>query len=367
MVFPTLYKTTKTNAIQVCKISVHEDTFTVEWGQLEGAMQTKQTTCKPKNVGRLNETTGARQAIKEAQSKWESKVKSGYSESKEAPKTVALSPKVKILQDQEKNVIYPCISTEKLNGVNGTYRLEDDKVVLYSRGGEVFPEIPHITKDTIPWFKALDTNELNGELYIPDTHLQLITGAVKKTKPLSSQLQFRIFDYYNADNPDEDYGARANNMDKVAETCNSANVSLIDGKICRSRDDIEDHYDDCMARNLEGTVIKNTRHLYIHNHRSSDAFKYKKARDGEFLILSMNIDKNGHPVFVCSAGDHAGEFKVKPKGTAEERLLIVRDFSKLYKGKWYTIEYEMLSMAGIPLKPVGIGLRDCSPLGVVEI
>lgn len=367
MKLSTLYKTTKTKAIQVCNISVQGDTYIVEWGQLDGAMQTKYTTCKPKNVGRSNETTGAEQAAKEAQAKWESKVKAGYSESKEAPKTVQLPPKVKVLQDQEKNVVYPCISTEKLNGVNGTYRLEDGKVVLYSRGGEVFPEIPHISKDVMPWFEALGTTELNGELYIPDTHLQLITGAVKKTKPLSSQLQFRIFDYYNADNPDEDYWSRVHNMDKVAAIHDSANVSLINGKICHSRDDIEDHYNDCMERDLEGTVIKNIRHRYVHNHRSSDAFKYKKARDGEFLILSMNIDKNGHPVFVCSADDNLGEFKVKPKGTAEERLQIVADFEKLYKRKWYTVEYEMLSMSGIPLKPVGIGLRDCSSLGVVEI
>ena len=51
MQLDTLYKQGKT-AIQVCIISAIGDTVTVEFGQLNGKMQSKSTVCTAKNVGR---------------------------------------------------------------------------------------------------------------------------------------------------------------------------------------------------------------------------------------------------------------------------------------------------------------------------
>ena len=56
-------------------------------------------------------------------------------------------------------------------------------------------------------------------------------------------------------------------------------------------------------------------------------------------------------------------FKVKPKGTDAERKAIIANFESQYLNNWYKIEYEVFSKDGIPLKPVGIGLRDCDSNG----
>ena len=51
MQLDTLYKQGK-SAIQVCNISAINDTVIVEFGQLNGKMQSKSTVCTAKNVGR---------------------------------------------------------------------------------------------------------------------------------------------------------------------------------------------------------------------------------------------------------------------------------------------------------------------------
>jgi len=52
MQLPTLYKYTKTGAVQVCNISYQSSTFTVTFGQLDGAMQIKNTVCFTTNEGK---------------------------------------------------------------------------------------------------------------------------------------------------------------------------------------------------------------------------------------------------------------------------------------------------------------------------
>ena len=116
-----------------------------------------------------------------------------------------------------------------------------------------------------------------------------------------------------------------------------------------------------MLSGFEGSVIYNSDAMYEFNVRSSSVLKYKGTLDLEVKLLSYNVDKNGHPVF--NAIYNGKEFKVKPKGTDKERKDIISNFESQYKDKWYKIEYETLSKDGTPLKPIGLGLRDCDETG----
>lgn len=352
-----LYKKTKTGAIQVCNISIEDDMFSVEFGQLDGKMQTQHTTCKPKNVGRANETSGAEQALSEAKAKHAKKIKSGYVLDESGESNIKLPMKVKVIQSQWKNIEYPCVSTPKLNGVNGTYRLENDKLNLYSRGGDIRPEIPHLEGHIRQILSLLETNEINVELYKHGEHLQDISSAVTKTNELSTLLKAYVFDFVD---DGVDYEKRREKMMIASHSINRHYVSLLTGKICHTREDIERDYEDCMDLGLEGTVVKNLKGLYKHNERSSDQFKYKKALDAEFKVVGYEIDKNNHPVFICETNDKT--FKVKPKGTDEKRLQMAKDADS-YIGEWLKIEYETLSKDEIPLKPVGLTFRQCDADG----
>lgn len=361
-----LYKKTKTGAIQVCDISTKGGTVFVSFGQLDGKMQEKFTLCKPKNVGKKNETTSEQQATLEALSKHAKKVKDGYVFTEDGEQVVFLPQKVKAYVGNEHKINFPAYSTPKLNGINGTYwLLPDGSLKLTSRGGDEYPAIPHLESNIKKVMEMLDTDCLNGELYIHGQHLQDITSAVKKPKELSKSLEFHVFELPN-------YGAtyhQRNIIMKRAISLNSnffedenCNVPLIVGTKVDSAEDIEKEYEICMRLGLEGTVIYNAVSEYKFNERSSSVYKYKKTLDAEYNIVDCEVDKNGHPVFHCVTSSGA-VFKVKPKGTDADRKQMVRDFESVFLNRWYKIEYETLSKDGKPLKPVGIGLRACNEKG----
>jgi len=361
MIFPPLYKKSKTGAIVLCQIHTNDNIYTVTTGQVNGAMREFDTVCIPMNVGRSNETTGEQQAEKEALAKWTKKIKTGYVEDPAGVTEVRLPMKVKKYQDNVKNVIFPCFGSPKLNGVNGLYRLED-KLNLYSRGGNLYPEIPHLDEEIKVAMELLQTKELNGELYIEGEPLQKIQSATSKTKPLSKKLIFYVFEI-------PDNGSTYENKLKLLNSVDNSKfqfVKIVRSKILNDHSEIEEYLHERIARGDEGIVIRNKRLVYKYNIRSSDIFKYKLPQDGEFKIVSWRADKNNHPVFRCKISDEFGghEFNVKIKGSDEERADILKEAND-WVGKWLKIEYEELTLANKPSKPVGICLRNCDVDGEV--
>lgn len=361
----TLYKPIKQGKTQQWSIEVQGDSFICTYGQLDGAMQTQTTKCTGKNIGKANETTPEQQAKLEAEALVAKKLKSGYSYEISDTPSVSLPMKVKSYQDQINNVKFPCISTEKLNGVNSMFKRTADSITIYSRGGEVYPAIPHLEQPLHDTMDELGHNELNAELYIHGEHLQDIQSAVKKPNKLSPRITAHIFDIADSN---ETYEYRRNKLKSIYSTLESIDhislkyIGFLTGVECHSHEQIELHYNQCMDRKLEGTVIKNLSALYQHNVRSSDMFKYKKTQDAEYQIVDCETDKNGHPVFHCITPE-GKVFKVKPKGTDAERKAMIVNFESQYLNKWYKIEYEMLSKDKIPLKPIGLCLRDCESTG----
>jgi len=367
MTLPTLYKTTKTGATQVCIISTLANCVTTEWGQLNGAMQTKNDIIhEGKNLGKANATTKVEQAEAEAKSKWAKKVKSGYSESIEAPTTVQLPMKVKVWPGGKLppkvvlNADNPLYSTPKLNGVCALYKRDvvDGTLMLISRGGDLYPPIPHLEEGIITAMECLGSDELNVEIYKHGEHLQDITGAVKKPRELSASLEAHIFDIADSDEP---YKARRDIMNvkdiMMGGTLAGMGIHFLCGVVVSTTSEIESHYNQCMASGLEGTVIKHPEAMYEHNVRSNRMWKYKKMKDKEFQVVMHNIDKNGHAVYVCQTPE-GRNFSVKRKGTTEERLADAAVASSKLS-KWLTVYFETYSKDGIPLKPVGGDFRDC--------
>lgn len=353
----TLYKTNKNGSIQQWSIEVSGPTFTCIYGQVGGKLQSQQTICRSVNIGKSNETTPEQQAQLESAALIAKKIKSGYSYDKSAPVTVQLPMKVKAYQDQLHNVKFPCFSACKLDGVNAIYRRVNNQLTIYSRGGEVYPAIPHLEPLVHKAMDLFQSNELNGELYIHGEHLQDIQSAVKKPKELSIKLSFCVFDI--ADSTDNFY-ERASQMSKLSNFRISSHPAVwaVANYMCDSHEDIEAHYNIAIEEGYEGTVIKNYNGLYKHNVRSSDQFKYKKAQSAEFLIVSYELDKNGLPVFILeSAG---GEFKAKPIGTKEYWS---QQIPVTYIGQYATVEYETFSKSGIPLKPIFISTRKLDASG----
>ena len=360
MKLTTLYKQAKTGKTQVLSIETIGDKYVVTWGQLNGKQQQKPTTCSPKNVGKTNETTAEEQAILEAKAVHAKKIKAGYSTDETAPITVKLPMKVSKFQDHTSKVNYPCFVSPKLDGVNCMYVYDDvaKSFKLYSRGGEEYPVPPHQLDDISTMMTHLGVKTLNGEMYIHGEYLQDIQSAVKKHNDLTPKLQFWIFEF--PDSKLETYNVRAKYYyDRAAELGELNTVKLTNTWVAKTEDDIAHIYEFVMDAGYEGLIIRNQSCKYVHNHRSLDVFKLKKANDAEFEIMDYSEDKNGHPVFTAYVDRKSSNktFKFKFKGTHEERCAMLVNADRTI-GKFATVEFETFSKDGKPLKPVGIRLRE---------
>jgi len=354
--WPRLYKKSKTEAIVIVDIETQGDKIKVTTGQLDGQKIDHWTTCVPKNTGKANVTTAEEQAIKEAEAKWVKKKKGGYVEDPSGELIVKLPMKVKKYSDQKQNIIFPCFLSRKLNGINGEFRLENGELKLYSRGGDEYPMLEHMREEILAAMEFFGTKTLNGEIYKHGMHLQDITSAVKKHNKNTPSLEFHIFEI-------PDNSMEYKDKLKLLNTWDNSKWDFV--KVVRAieaydHNEIEKYHDFIVEKGFEGIVIRNPDCIYEYNVRSSQVFKHKKPQDAEYKIVGYNIDKNGHPVFECTTGEHG--FKVKIKGTDAERKAIAKE-AQDWIGQWLKIEFEMLSKDNKPLKPVGLGLRSCDKEG----
>jgi len=361
MKLPRIYKESKTGAIVICDISTEGDTITVTTGQLDGKMQDHLTVCKAMNVGRSNETTPHEQAILEAKAKHTKKIKAGYVLDPSGVQTVQLPMKVKKYQDQKNNVQFPCWISPKLDGLNGEFRTPDDKTFeLFSRGGDNYPMLDHVLDEIDTLMVALDTKRLNGEIYKHGMHLQDITSAVKKHNKNTPSLEFHVFDIPNSS---KTYDEKLEEFNAI-DNSKFDHVKVIRAHEANSHEEIEEYMEKFLGLGYEGIIIRNKHLVYEYNVRSCDVFKYKIPLDREYKITGWRADKKGHPVFECITPINEGAytFNVKPKGNHERRLAIAQE-ADTWIGKWLKIEFENYSKILKPLKPVGIGLRECDAEG----
>jgi DNA ligase 1 len=358
LILPILYKPSKTGVTQSCVISAHNGFVTVAFGQLGGKQQVKDTQCEPKNVGRSNETTQQQQAELEARAKWEKKQKEGYSETIQEKSTVNLPMKIHTYQEHSHKIVFPCFVSPKLNGVNAEYHLLPEPHIT-SRGGEQYPYVESRDAHVFKVMKHHGVDSINGEIYIHGQHLQDIQSAVKKPSSTKLQPTFFAFDLPTFN------GAYENRLQKLRsiskDLLSKYQIESIVVGLCRTEDEIYKHHKLFISQGYEGTIIRNATGLYEYNTRSYDVLKLKDAQDAEFIIISHNVDKNEHPVFICETKE-GKQFKVKPKGTDSDRKDILNNISH-YIGQYYTVEFEVYSKDLIPQKPVGIGLRKCDEHG----
>lgn len=360
--WPTLYKkSTKTGKVQQWDCAVQSNVISVIQGQIGGAKQLYTTYCRGVNVGKVNATTDDQQALLEAQSKWEKQKKKGYVEDISGESELKLPMRVSTYQDNLNKITFPCTVSPKLNGVNAEARLVrgSDEIILLSRGGEEYILPEHWRDELLDMFEELGVDSLNGEVYKHGEWLQDITGAMKKHRLLTDELEFHVFDLPTHGSSWEERLSKLDDLKLKLYSTGRINtqqtVFPVTNSVAHSHEEIEEYHAECVAEGYEGIIIRNMDGLYQYNTRSNDVFKTKVALSEEFLVTGYSVDKYKHPVFTCEA--KGGSFKVKPKGTDGQRKAILEEADN-WIGEFMTVEFESYSKAGKPTKPVGIGLRE---------
>ena len=120
-----------------------------------------------------------------------------------------------------------------------------------------------------------------------------------------------------------------------------------------------------VSNGFEGSIIRNQGAKYKFDFRSKDLLKKKDFIDEEFEITGYEAevisevgeaDRNA-VVFVCRLKGRPGFFKVRPRGSIEQRVKWFNEIESII-GKNLTVRYQELSEDGVPIFPVGIVIRD---------
>lgn len=346
---PVLYKDKQ---VWACNVYNHEEfsQIVIVYGQSGGKMQTKTTLIKEgKNIGKANETGHWEQALSEAESKWNKQKDKLYHEEGEEVSNFKIRPMLAhTYDDYPHKVQFPCYGQPKLDGI----RCLASKNGLFSRKGKPFKVLDHISSSLTKYFDIYPNLVLDGELYTSEINFQEIISAVKRDEKneLTDKIEYHIYDVLT----DDIYERRKMFLEALSDIPFIKKVETLQ---INNQDEISKGHADFVQQGYEGLMLRNRHGFYKQDKRSHDLLKVKSFKDAEFPIVGVEVDKNGHPVFICEHRDTT--FLVKPEGTDEERKEYLSNF-EFIRGKLLTVKFFdwTSSEKPVPRFPIGLRVRD---------
>ena len=303
---------------------------------------------EPTNVGRSNERNSQEQADFEFDAVIKKQKDKGFRAKGERKNVRPMPMLAHKFKDHKGKVEFPVYVQPKLNGM----RMLFDGEVGFSRGNkEIIPEvIQHLKFDTRGYI-------LDGELMLPNNVLlQESMKAIKKYRPeLSPELIYHVYDIV------DDEVSYAERYNIIQDICANApkNVKIVKTVKATDESQIAHLHQLFVNDGYEGTMIRNPKMKYEIGKRSYSLLKLKDFIDSEYKILDV-VDGEGSDVglaiFILDAGN-GQTFNCRPEGTQENRADLFKNRRKLV-GRYMTVRYQELSRDGIPIFPVGVGIRD---------
>ena len=384
----TLFALNKNGSYQQWKVFVDGSIVIVEFGKEGGKLQTKNTTCTPKNVGRANVTTAEEQAVLEAKSKWEKQVRLGYRKDKsELEDSVVISPMLAADATKKSHMIkYPCYVQPKLDGLRLLVTFDEKgEPVFNSRGNKTYPIKGKLVSQMKELRLLTGWDMFDGELYIHGLPLQKTVSLAKKWREIkteefsgycSNDLQFHLFDipskleWYSEEGESFGWGEPISREHALVQADHIITDSLYDdneygdiklthiipvlGKLLFTEDEVKNSIGAYMQDGYEGTIIRNYKGKYEFNQRSNDLLKCKIFKDTEAKVISVEKDKNDEGVLVCEDKDGI-LVRMKMKGTHDFRLY---ENQLQFIGEWINFTYQGRTEDNNYQFPVGQRIRE---------
>lgn len=323
-------------------------------GLKDGRKTEKRYVATPKNVGKGNETTAEQQAFMEAASKRTKQIdRNQYyvSEVKALTEIPEIFPMLardyRKLSHQVKWGDKKYRTCAKLDGIRC---LTHPDGRLMSRKG-LFYNIPHLTKQVVSLFQP-GIQRIDAEIYLHGEFLTDITGAAKKHRDLTDQLELHIFDVIL----DDLSAPFIQRLEILNELPLRDNIKRVEYFPIDNEEKMKNYHNQFRSEGYEGVMIRDMDEPYVPARRTVGLFKYKEFEDSEFRIIRVDADKDGYGKFVCVTKD-GKEFTVRPKGTDGYRLMIIKR-PELFIGKYLTTQFLGYTPEGKPNHGIGLTVRD---------
>jgi len=376
-----------------------EDYVGVYWTR-SGQEGGKETISKPtfvttgKNEGRANYTTPFTQALRDAMTQYNSKVRKGHITS-DAKKYIKKEGEAYIIEELIKSthrgdypwrvhvmtlhdvskannwrhINYPCFIQPKINGTHFVVvqhpELPIHKMVIdgkkvdthfdwYSRGLESFAPQDHIMAELYPPLLKRPGLHVTGELWIEGAHLQDISGSARRIKDKTSKSkrkeavkqEFHIFDVFYIHEATMPFEERNAIIEEIFEEMSSSELGppvwchRVPTYEVDDKKQLMTLYDSFIDENYEGGVIRNSDSPYEVGvdkaKRSYTTLKIKPREDDEFEIVGFEDGDKGKDKgaikWVCKT-DKDDEFNATPNWTYEIRYAAFKALKK--NKKWF--------------------------------
>ncbi|MAH51689.1 hypothetical protein CMI37_38080 [Candidatus Pacearchaeota archaeon] len=397
MKLDTLYKKTATGAIQQWQIVIDGDKYRTISGQTHGKkIQNNWTTCKPKNVGKKNATTGEEQAIKEAEAKHKKKLEAGYhlnlkniSKKRFYEPMLAQDFKNKNRQkevmdglESESAVGDAVFSQPKLDGIRCIAMREG----LFTRTGKEITAVPHIHEALKPLFEKYPNAVLDGELYnhaYKDDFNKIIHLVRKQNltdehlEESKKMIQYHIYDapVIGKHNPfrkggcytEKDYFSdRLSVLEAQFHYLELDNLNtkyddslvIVETIEIHGREQLDRCYEDYVEAGYEGQMIRLDGPY--ENKRSPRLLKRKEFMDREYKILGYEEGEGNRAGTIKHfkfENEYGKGFHSNVKGSFEYLAELLEKADELI-GKDATVKFFNLTPDGVPRFPYVIAIRD---------
>jgi len=337
-----LYKKDSKGKIRVLEITTDDNLVVQKSGLLDGKLTTNIRECSPKNIGKVNETTAEQQAITQAKSIINKKLKEGYFKTiEEAKAYVNLMPMLAKPIDLSK-LSYPVYVQPKLDGIR---MIATNKSKL-SRKNRKIDTVDHIDLSSIP-----DDAILDGELYIHNKSFQEITSLVKRKQYGTEYVIYNVYDLPSHK------GTFKERYDKLLEVVGHlSNVEVVSTILVNSEDELKEYHNRFINDGYEGTIVRTNDTEYEFNKRSSSLLKYKDFFDEACKIIDV-VPNEAIPTqgtIVCELNGKTFKCNMKMSHVERELILITKDE---YIGKTAEVRFFEYTDDGVPRFPVFCGVR----------
>lgn len=382
----TLYGLDKKDGIKVWTIETNDQgLLTIVHGKVGGKSQTKSEHVLQKNIGKANETSLGEQAENEALGRIKKQLDKGYREDVNDLESIPVLPM--LASDYNKvghRISFPCLGSDKLDGVRCMAKMVDGTLSIESRTGQPY-YLPHIEAELYLFMK--DGEILDGEVYLHGYQLQEITSAVKRTDTQSEvdkaqraydktptrennseleearvihyirpELEFIVFDY--ADNTLE-FSDRVGMVKELGEfLMPESKIKALNYYTVEDDNQLRNTiHPEAIARGYEGVMLRNLTGVYESGKRSGDLQKFKTFMDSEFEVVDVVPDKDGGAIFVVQNTFADNTFNVVGGSHAQRKAWIENKEDLI--GKLITVKYQTLYKDTLkPQFPTFVAFRD---------
>ena len=357
----------------------------VEHGQQDGKLQLVETVISEgKNTGKKNATTPFTQAVADATSDLDKKIKKGYvtdinsvqashflGSGIPSPMTAekfdpTMKQKGSKNLDKLKIVGKPCYTQVKLDGTRCLAKIKIKpaliQIQLYARSGDPYYNFPHIISAiekghhiTTKLAEVIETGEekeiwLDGELYSHDIPFNQLSGLIRKEKRTEEDLikqkhiKFYIYDVVS----DVCYSKR---FEELLHYVDNDNIIMTPTNYIESmsHEILTTHLKNAEEKGYEGLMIRTLESGYIYK-RTWNLMKFKSFVDAEYKVVGFKKSITGETLGSIEFENESGERFFSTFNGSDEEQKNIWDNQVNYLGLWGTIKYQELTEGdkGVP-------------------